>query len=69
MCALPHITLQDRVSPVRRTAALSGPVADQGLRKWVYQAQAYERAGFLGFRCLSFTPQTKKEISDTVMNE
>ena len=45
------------MSPVRRTAALPGPVADQGLRKWVYQAQAYERTGFSGFRCLSFTPQ------------
>ena len=45
MCALPRITLQDRVSPLRRIAALSGPVADKGLRKWVYQAQAYERAG------------------------
>ena len=29
------------MSPVRRTAALPGPVADKGSRKWVYQAQAF----------------------------
>ena len=28
----PRITLQDRMSPLRRLAALSGPVADKGLR-------------------------------------
>ena len=24
---------------------ITGPVADKGLRNWVYQAQAYERTG------------------------
>ena len=47
------------MSPLRRSAALSGPVADQGLRRWVYQAQAYERTGFSGFRCFPFTPPKK----------
>ena len=56
MCALPQITLQDRVSPPRRAAALSGLVADKGSRKWVYQAQAYERTGHLDFALVSLPP-------------
>ena len=41
-------------------AALSGPVADKGLRRWVYQAQAYERTGHLGIRA-GFSPPPKKK--------
>ena len=44
------------MSPLRRIAALSGPVADQGLGMWVYQAQAYERTGHWDLRWFHFPP-------------
>ena len=59
VCALPRITLQDRMSPLRRTAALSGPVAGKGLRMWVYQAQAYERTGHLDLHWFHSPPKKK----------
>ena len=61
MCALPRVTLQDRMSPLRRSAALSGPVAGKGLRMWVYQAQAYERTGHLDSRWFHFLPPKEND--------
>ena len=49
--------------PLRRPAALSGPVADEGLRMWVYQAQAYERTGHLESRWCLFPRKTNDKQS------